>query len=63
MTVEGEARDRDAADAFRAALVRSDLYTTRSSGADSAGGGRRLPLAFAYTLESQKGAPPQGGSP
>jgi hypothetical protein len=62
LTVEGEAADRQTALAFREALVRDDAYTARSSGADSAGGGKRLPFAFAYTLESRTGSPPPGES-
>jgi Tfp pilus assembly PilM family ATPase len=54
VSVEGEAADRATADAFRDALVRTDVYAARSSGADAAAGGRRLPAAFTYALESAR---------
>ncbi len=61
ITVEGEARDREIADAFRAALVESDLYTTSSTGADREGG-RRLPVPFTYTLRTDQGQVPGAAS-
>jgi len=51
ITVEGEARDRPTADAFREALVRADIYAASSTGPDSAGG-RRLPYGFIYRLRT-----------
>ena len=51
--VEGEAQDRATADALRAELVRTELYTTSSTGADRAGG-RRLPFGFTYRLRTRE---------
>ena len=56
IVVDGDAHDRVAADAFRAALVGTDLYDTRSAGAD-AETGRRLPFGFTYRLETDADAP------
>lgn len=49
IVVDGEARDRVTADAFRNALVKGELYKLSSSGPDSAGG-RRLAYKFNYRL-------------
>jgi len=57
IVLEGEAKDRLAADAVREALVQSDLYQASSSGAD-AEGGKRLPYGFTYRLYTAQGAPP-----
>ena len=51
IVLDGEARDRQTADAFRAALVSSNLYTASSGGVD-AQGGRRLPYGFTYRLRT-----------
>jgi len=60
--LDGEAKDRETADALRDALVKEKSYTLSSSGAD-ARGGRRLPYPFAYTLRTVELAPkqPAGG--
>lgn len=61
--LDGEARDRETADALRDALVKEKSYTVSSSGAD-ARGGRRLPYPFAYTVRTAELAPrPAGGKP
>ncbi len=57
IVLDGEAKDRKTADAFRAALVRGKLYTLTSAGPDSAGG-RRLPYKFNYRLGSVANAQP-----
>lgn len=57
IVLDGEAKDRKTADAFRAALVRGKLYTLTSAGPDSAGG-RRLPYKFNYRLGSAANAQP-----
>ena len=57
IVLDGEAKDRMTADAFRAALVRGKLYTLSSAGPDSAGG-RRLPYKFNYRLGSVADAQP-----
>jgi hypothetical protein len=60
--LDGEAKDRETADALRDVLVKERSYTLSSSGAD-ARGGRRLPYPFAYTLRTVELAPkqPAGG--
>ncbi|MFZ9914740.1 MAG: hypothetical protein ACO3IB_05305 [Phycisphaerales bacterium] len=54
--LDGEAKDRETADALRDAFVKEKSYTLSSSGAD-ARGGRRLPYPFAYTLRTVELAP------
>lgn len=49
IVINGEAVDRVTADALRDGLVRTAVYATSSTGADSAGG-RRLPYGFTYRL-------------
>jgi hypothetical protein len=56
ITVDGDARDRTVADAFREALVGTELYNTSSTGSD-AESGRRLPFGFTYRLETAADAP------
>jgi len=56
IVVDGEARDRETADAFREALVDAELYNASSTGAD-APGGRRLPFGFTYRLRTTNGDP------
>ena len=53
IVLDGEASDRRAADAFREALVQTDLYRAASSGADTQGG-RRLPFGFTYRLTTSE---------
>lgn len=57
ISIDGEARDRDTADSFRAALVQSSMYNTTTPGAD-ARAGRRMPFAFTYTLRTRNGVVP-----
>lgn len=54
--LDGEAKDRETADALRDAFVKTKGYTLGSTGADSRGG-RRLPNPFAYTLRTADLAP------
>ena len=61
MSVRGEADSRQSADAFRESLVRTREYRATSTGRDGELG-RRLPVAFAYQLESTIGAPPEDES-
>jgi hypothetical protein len=56
ITIEGEARDRTTADAFRAKLVEEELYSANTPSPD-APGGRRLPFSFTYTLLTERGRP------
>ncbi len=58
IVLDGEAVDRTTADAFRAALVESDVYTARSTGTD-ARGGSRLPYSFSYTLRTDRDLRPE----
>jgi len=58
IVLDGEAVDRTTADAFRAALVESDVYTARSTGTD-ARGGSRLPYSFRYTLRTDRDLRPE----
>lgn len=55
--IDGEARDRETADGFRDALVRSNGYETKTPGAD-ARGGKRMPFGFTYTLKAKTMTPP-----
>ena len=52
MSLDGEAKDRSTADAFRALLVNSSKYTVGTSGADKEGG-KRLPDGFTFRLSSR----------
>lgn len=59
IVLDGEARDRETADAFRAKLVNDSMFSTSSTGADTKGG-RRLPFGFTYRLrekDDKKAAP------
>ncbi|MCZ6835151.1 MAG: hypothetical protein O7G85_05190, partial [Planctomycetota bacterium] len=58
IVLEGEAADRKTADAFRAALVETSLYTASSGGTDTEGG-KRLPYGFTYRLTTDSVAPPE----
>lgn len=58
--LDGEARDRKTADAFRAALVSSKFYTASSGGVETRGG-RRLPYGFTYRLRTTVVAPEETG--
>jgi hypothetical protein len=60
--LDGEAKDREVADALRDALVKEKGYTLGSTGAD-ARGGRRLPYPFAYTLRTADLAPKSAAAP
>lgn len=57
IVIDGEARDRETADAFRAALVQSNVYSTATPGAD-AKGGKRMPFGFTYRLKGKDVASP-----
>ncbi len=57
IVIDGEAKDRATADAFRAILVKEHGYVTSSSGSD-AGGGKRLPVGFTYRLRTDAVIPP-----
>ena len=58
IVIDGEAQDRETADAFREALVKSSVYTTSSTGAD-AKGGKRMPFGFTYRLRTAADLPQQ----
>jgi hypothetical protein len=62
IVLDGEARDRRAADALRESLVKTESYRAASSGAD-AEGGKRLPHGFTYRLSVSDGAPPGATAP
>jgi hypothetical protein len=56
IVIDGEAKDRQTADAFREALVQTTLYTTNTPGSEAAGG-KRLPFGFTYRLRTREGSP------
>src|SRR5690606_26129875 len=58
ISIDGEARDRETADAFRDALTKDPFYTASTAGADRTGG-RRLPFGFTYRLRTAVGSPMQ----
>jgi hypothetical protein len=58
IVIDGEARDRETADAFREALVRNSVYTTSTTGAD-AKGGKRMQFGFTYRLRTAGELPRQ----
>jgi hypothetical protein len=62
VTLEGEARDREVADAFRESLVEDRVYTLTSTGADGRGG-RRLSSPFSYLLRTDRLDDPAAGIP
>jgi hypothetical protein len=57
IVLDGEARDRTAADSLRDRIVADSRYQVRSTGADAAGG-RRLPISFTFQLRSSSATPP-----
>ena len=61
IVLDGEAKDRETADGYRAALVQNSIYATATPGAD-AKGGKRLPVGFTYRLRTKAGAPPQSNA-
>jgi hypothetical protein len=60
IVIEGEARDRATADAFRESLTQNSIYTTSTTGAD-ARGGKRMPFGFTYRLRTRAPAPAGDG--
>jgi hypothetical protein len=62
VTLDGEARDRGTADAFREALVEDRVYTLSSTGADGRGG-KRLGSPFSYLLRTGRLEDPAAGIP
>ena len=56
IVIDGEALDRNTADAFREALTRNPVYTTSTTGADATGG-KRLPFGFTYRLRTRESTP------
>lgn len=62
VTLDGEARDREVADAFRESLVEDRVYTLTSTGADGRGG-RRLSSPFSYLLRTDRLEDPAAGIP
>ena len=52
IVLDGEALNRETADAFRENLVQTTVYTTSSTGADKLGG-KRLPYGFMYRLRTK----------
>lgn len=52
IVLDGEALNRETADAFRENLVQTTVYTTSSTGADKMGG-KRLPYGFMYRLRTK----------
>lgn len=57
IVIDGEAKDRETADAFRGALVKNSIYTTTTTGGDSRSG-KRLPFGFTYRLRTTEQSPP-----
>jgi hypothetical protein len=62
IVIDGEALNRETADAFREALVQAAMYTTSSTGADMMGG-KRMPFGFTYRLRTKASAPPAENLP
>jgi len=56
--IDGEAKDRATADAFRARLVGLEWLVASASGTERQGG-KRLPFGFAYRLRTAEGVPPE----
>jgi hypothetical protein len=56
IVIEGEARDRATADAFRELLTQNSTYTTTTAGADTRGG-KRMPFGFTYRLLTRAPTP------
>ncbi len=56
IAVEGEAADRETADAFRGSLVDTEAYDISTAGPD-AQSGRRLPYSFQYNLRTSGDTP------
>lgn len=56
IVLDGEARDRGAADSLRDRIVADSRYQVRSTGADAAGG-KRLPIPFTFQLRSDSPTP------
>ena len=62
VTLDGEARDREVADAFRESLVSDRVYTLSSTGADGRGG-KRLGSPFSYLLRTVRLEDPAAAIP
>jgi hypothetical protein len=62
VTLDGEARDREVADALRESLVEDRVYTLSSTGADGKGG-KRLGSPFSYLLRTDRLEDPAAGIP
>jgi hypothetical protein len=56
IVIEGEARNRATADAFRGALIQNPIYVAKTTGAD-ARGGKRMPFGFTYRLQTRASTP------
>lgn len=56
IVIDGEARNRATADAFREALIQNPIYAASTTGAD-ARGGKRMPFGFTYRLRTRAAAP------
>jgi hypothetical protein len=64
IVIDGEARDRATADAFREALITNPVYVASTTGADTRGG-KRMPFGFTYRLRTRAPEPPvdaEGGA-
>ena len=62
IVIDGEARNRATADAFRGALIQNPIYAASTTGAD-ARGGKRMPFGFTYRLRTQTAAPAGAPAP
>lgn len=62
IVIDGEARNRATADAFRGALIQNPIYAASTTGAD-ARGGKRMPFGFTYRLRTQAAAPADAPQP
>jgi hypothetical protein len=61
IVIDGEARNRATADAFREALTQNPIYAASTTGAD-ARGGKRMPFGFTYRLATRAAAPAESAS-
>lgn len=60
IVIDGEARNRATADAFREALIQNPIYAASTTGAD-ARGGKRMPFGFTYRLRTRAATPEETG--
>jgi Tfp pilus assembly PilM family ATPase len=57
IVIDGEARNRATADAFRGSLIQNPSYAASTTGADTRGG-KRMPFGFTYRIRTRASGPP-----